>query len=356
MIRKYLFLWLAMKVVFLPLLAISEESKNKDFKIEGNWQTECFEGVKGRGVYIRIVQAIQGNEIQQAIRFYMDEKCTEPMVTISQKLAFTLGKEGASDVKTKEIDELLQSSVLIPESDLYMNISNSVKICGLTEWKKGEGKEVTGLDCSPYGPKFEPKDQKFFGMVHVEPKSLIYSAMTPVLTDRPKEISTKHQDIFYQNRADADAAVQQKSDAENAMQEKENVKLTAKIVDNNDYDGSLTLPGGKFKVRAAAFFESGRAGILLTSEVDGKEYDVVWGTWAAFHLVDGDQSKDILLARFTPPCVLNTTYVWVGEVTGKHDIEIKGVVLSEKDFKALSGSLDLNALQSKKIGEFFLDD
>lgn len=105
--------------------------------LNGVWEQDCF--LKTR----RVETIIDRRAVLEEI-FYADDECTQPLTAVWSEGRIFL-PEAAGEVRP--IDFVFESVRLAAHSPEAVDRFSSETLCGIVDWRAGDAREVTGLEC-----------------------------------------------------------------------------------------------------------------------------------------------------------------------------------------------------------------
>lgn len=105
--------------------------------LEGNWVRPCQSGLTQ-------IQSFKGSKSTAIDHYYKDTSCRLPMMSFVNYGAYSLGSE--------TIDFIFENVAVVLYSENMVADYNRRAICGITTWKVGYAKLVTGRRCAFFQP------------------------------------------------------------------------------------------------------------------------------------------------------------------------------------------------------------
>lgn len=147
---------LAWSVVFLlagcgAIESVKEEKKKveeKDLKLIDEWATECYENKDIEPSFVREEMKFKLNGDFDKVTFlHTDGECSNEVLRYTVSGTYNEAGRVEDKPNVEKINLNVAQVVLQPQTDEEANSLSEKKMCGKTDWKKGESVEVQGLDC-----------------------------------------------------------------------------------------------------------------------------------------------------------------------------------------------------------------
>lgn len=144
--------------------------------LDGLWRQDCRAGYQKE-------ERIQGSQVAFTERSFRDHACERPAIEIISRGALIWGALVARPRNASELDFVFSSVSLIPRDRDAAAYYEALKLCGLSGWRVGEEKEITGLVCSFFGEGsqfFIPlKGTRKFGIVKAGAEEIFFGRLSP---------------------------------------------------------------------------------------------------------------------------------------------------------------------------------
>ncbi len=145
-------------------------------ELDGHWRQSCTRGFYKEEIF-------KGESAAYFEHNFSDPACLSPSVSTISRGTLVSGAPVLEPLGARELDFIFVSVSLRPASKVAAGYYDSVSMCGLTGWKLGEEKEITGLLCELYGPGFAVQiphaGLRKFGLVKVEAGALYFGKLSP---------------------------------------------------------------------------------------------------------------------------------------------------------------------------------
>ena len=144
--------------------------------LDGQWRQHCARG------YFR-EESFLGDSAVYTEHNFRDQGCLAPSVDTVSRGALVSGGVVPQPTGARELDFVLESVSLVPRDERAALVYEKISLCGLSGWKAGEAKEITGLLCDLFGqgaPLPVPSTgARKFGIVRVEEDALYFGQLSP---------------------------------------------------------------------------------------------------------------------------------------------------------------------------------
>lgn len=131
-----------MSILFSVLLSVFVLA-DSPMVLDGKWKQECRIGTER-------LETFTSNRAILSEKAFEDSLCSSPSIEIISSGSFTLGNAVLVPHDAREIDFLFDKVSAVLYSQVAVEKFNSSSMCGFTDWKIGQSKEITGLFCAFY--------------------------------------------------------------------------------------------------------------------------------------------------------------------------------------------------------------
>lgn len=145
--------------------------------LDGLWRQDCRNGYQKE-------ERISGGRVEFAETNFRDGFCGRPAVRILSRGALLGGPAVAQPESAEELDFIFSSVSLVPLDEGAALFYDSIRLCGLSGWRVGEEKEITGLFCSFFGEEgglfvVPAKGTRKYGIVKRGPLEIFFGRLSP---------------------------------------------------------------------------------------------------------------------------------------------------------------------------------
>lgn len=167
-------------IFMIPIIAPSFAQE----QLEGLWKTDCTPLPKRHSLQTALAGA--KGSIHVTAQLFSDRTCSLPSLTIFYSGEFELGEtygEGAIfDHRASKVDLVIQAAEVVSHY-------NKHEICGISDWKLREPRDVSGRNCVPYA--MPAIGVTVADIYHIGTEGLQFGRFPRITTDgaRPKTLS-----------------------------------------------------------------------------------------------------------------------------------------------------------------------
>jgi hypothetical protein len=133
------FLFVLLVVVLIKPCAVIASPK------KARWATEC--SSHESSMFKKMEIEWEASEFKVTGHFFLDPQCKQPDWTVRFRYSVKPAKEAALSPNTQYLDLRLTKVDYTPLSQTEVSDANHKKYCGISNWKKGASRSVSGLKC-----------------------------------------------------------------------------------------------------------------------------------------------------------------------------------------------------------------
>jgi hypothetical protein len=147
------------------------------FPLNGTWAQPCQSG------YFR-TEIFLGNSATYVERNFSDGACTEPSVVTTSRGEIDLGGAVNTPAGALALDFTFTSVSLKPVTDGAAKVWRERRVCGVSDWRAGEERDVTGLECDFAGQgtftRVPQWGDRRFGVVELGSNEISFGRLSPI--------------------------------------------------------------------------------------------------------------------------------------------------------------------------------
>jgi len=181
--------------------SLIEAAKNtaKEHSIMGSWDSGC-RGSDLLEAHKKDKYSFEGDVFTLTTEFFAgSEKCEgTPSIVQSYEGTFKLLDVNEDTEKARNIDFEYKNSYLMANTDGGVKLLNSLKFCGVSDWKKADKKKLNDLGGS-VGCPIHRVPQKRFDVVKIENDELFFGYTTLIGLSKSRPAALDHETIYRKN-------------------------------------------------------------------------------------------------------------------------------------------------------------
>lgn len=148
--------------------------------LDGEWAQPCRNRVQKREYFDQDRSSLHETS-------FVDPACTLPRITLITSGRIELGAAAEIPADATKIDFTFGKLELLPHTEEIARYLDSEKMCGLTSWRAGEAREITGMLCELFFKglpvRVPSPGQRRFGIYKIETgdtgERLFFGKLTP---------------------------------------------------------------------------------------------------------------------------------------------------------------------------------